>query len=280
MNLPEVYRTLLKPKKRNTRVSQIIKEHHIHTVCDEALCPNRGECYASGTATFLVMGNICTRNCTFCAVNKGIPSKLDYSEIDELIHSIKQMKLKYVVITSVTRDDLVDGGVEFYNTMTKRIREEFSEIKIEILIPDFNKNPNNIEKLNKENFNVLNHNLETVKELYSTVRPMADYDVSLEILKKGKAVGCITKTGIMVGLGETKEQLKNLFNDMANTNVDILTIGQYIRPSKRHHKVIKYYLPEEFEELKKLAHSSGIKHVVSGVFVRSSYHAYKIYKEL
>ena len=280
MSLPKVYRELLKPKSINTRVSKILKEYNIHTVCDEALCPNRGECYSNGTATFLVMGNICTRNCTFCAITKGKPEALDYKEIDDLIDSIKKMSLKYVVITSVTRDDLLDGGVGFYNEMLEKIRREIPNIKIEILVPDFNKNPENIKKLNKKNFDVFNHNLETIKELYREVRPMADYQVSLNILKEAKALGCITKTGIMVGLGETKEQLKYLFNDISKTNVDILTIGQYIRPSKKHHDVKKYYLQNEFDELKDFAQKAGIKHVVSGIFVRSSYNAFKVYKEI
>ncbi|MGE3063040.1 MAG: lipoyl synthase [bacterium] len=281
IRLPEEYKALLHSKRDLAEVGFIISEKkHIHTVCSEAKCPNIGKCFKSGTATFLVMGSKCTRMCAFCAIEKSLPDSLDYREADEVIEAIGMMNLDYTVITSVTRDDLEDGGASYFDFLTNKIKGRYPSIKIETLVPDFRQNLKNISKLSLENIDVFNHNLETVKLLYPLVRFKADYDFSLSMLREAKRMGFITKTGIMVGLGETKEELELLFKDASAAAVDIITIGQYFMPSKNHFQVKKYYLTEEFEELEYLAVKSGIKKAVSGVFVRSSYNAYETYKEV
>ncbi|MCK4523999.1 lipoyl synthase [candidate division WOR-3 bacterium] len=281
MNLPKEYRELLKPKSVDSKIGTLLRtQANIHTVCEEAMCPNRGECFKEGTATFLILGNICTRNCAFCAIEHGYPQMPEIEEIDEIIDAIKEMELRYVVLTSVTRDDLNDGGASYFNSTVKAIKESIRDIKIEILIPDFKKNPDNLKYIENKYTDVLNHNIETVKELYSVIRPEADYNISFEILKAAKNRNFITKTGIMLGLGETEHQIQEVISDISNANVDILTIGQYIKPRKNNFAVEKYYSQDEFDNWADYAYKKGIRKVISGVFVRSSYHAHSIYKEL
>jgi len=281
MSLPKEYRNFLYSKTKEDSVKKILKSSsHIHTVCEEAKCPNRGFCFSKKTATFLIMGDICTRNCSFCAIKKGKPLPLDQFEIDEIIKAIEELKLDYVVLTSVTRDDLLDGGASYFNLVVKKIKKSFQKIKIEILVPDFKQNLENLKNIDFSYVDVFNHNLETVKEFYNEVRNKASYDFSLNMLKEVKKLGKTTKSGIMVGLGENDNQLRNLFEDLKSVSVDILTIGQYICPSPRHHRVVKYYTQEEFNRLKNIAEEIGIKSVVAGIFVRSSFEAYETFKGL
>jgi len=279
MRLPEEYKSLIKSKDQSSQVKNILGvKNSLNTVCDEAKCPNRGECYKKGTAAFLVMGDICTRNCTFCNVKKGVPLPLDNKEIDELVEAVIEMNLKYTVITSVTRDDIVDGGAAYINSMVKTLKKNIKGIQIEILIPDLNKNPENLRFIDMRYVDVLNHNMETVKEMYSAVRPMADYSVSLSILKTAKQMGFNVKTGIMTGVGETSDQIESLFDDVVKSGVDILTIGQYFKPGRNNLAVSKYYTSDEFDKMADEARKRGIKNVVSGIFVRSSYNAYETFK--
>lgn len=281
MSLPKEYKDFLYTKIKEDSVKNFLKNSsYIHTVCEEAKCPNRGLCFSKKTATFLIMGDVCSRNCSFCAIKKGKPLPLNENEIDEILKAIEELKLGYIVITSVTRDDLEDGGVSYFNMVVERIKKRFPDIKVEILVPDFRKNLKNLENFNFSKIDVFNHNLETVEELYKEVRINASYDFSLKMLSEVKKFGVTTKSGIMVGLGESEKQLEKLFKDLSDISVDILTIGQYISPSSKHHKVVKYYSQEEFDKLKKTAENFGIKKVVSGIFVRSSFEAYETFKRL
>ncbi|HAV91802.1 TPA: lipoyl synthase [candidate division WOR-3 bacterium] len=279
IHLPEEYKNLLTSKRNLSEVGEMLSgKKHIHTVCSEAKCPNIGKCFKSGTATFLIMGSKCTRDCAFCAIDKNPTSPIDEDESDEVIDAVRKMNLKYVVITSVTRDDIEDGGAEYFNLLSSRIKNEFPGIMVETLVPDFRQNISNLKKIEKKNIDVFNHNLETVKELYPKVRSKADYGFSLSMLREAKSMGMTVKTGIMVGLGETEKEIGELFEDISDAGAEILTIGQYFMPTKNHYQVQKYYLSEEFDALKKMAEGIGIKNVVSGVFVRSSYNAYETYK--
>ncbi len=279
MSLPEEYRKYLFPKFKDNNVRKSLGgKRYMHTVCEEAKCPNRGLCFSKGTATFLIMGDICTRNCSFCAIKKGFPLPLDEREIFEIEDTIRELSLSYVVITSVTRDDLEDGGAAYFDRIIKELKKSFGDLKIEILVPDFKKDLKNLNNLDFSYIDVFNHNLETVKELYPVVRKGASYDFSLKMLSFVKGKKIKTKSGIMVGLGETYQQISELFYDLNSVGIDILTIGQYISPSINHHKVMKYYSEEEFKELKGMAMKAGIKHVVSGIFVRSSFEAFETFK--
>lgn len=255
----------------------ILRENSLKTVCEEAACPNLGECFKKGTATFLVMGDICTRRCPFCDVAHGRPKPLDKNEPKHLADTIKQMGLQYVVITSVNRDDLRDGGAEHIMQCVKATRAACPEIKIEILTPDFRgrtrKDALKILALNPPD--VFNHNLETVPRLYKQARPGADYTVSLELLREVKPLmpNIPTKSGIMLGLGETTEEIIQTLKDMREYDIDMLTLGQYLQPSRHHLAVKKYYTPAEFEQLKLIAEELGFANVASGAMVRSSYHA-------
>lgn len=281
MSLPKEYKNYLYSKIKEDSVKKILRNSsYIHTVCEEAKCPNRGLCFSNRTATFLIMGDICTRNCSFCAIKKGKPLPVNENEIGEIIKAIKELELDYVVITSVTRDDLEDGGAFYFNMVVESIKKNFPNIKIEILVPDFKQDLKNLNNLNFSKIDVFNHNLETVKELYKEVRINASYDFSLKMLFEAKKFKVKTKSGIIVGLGESEEQLEKLFKDLSDISVDILTIGQYISPSPKHHRVVKYYSQKEFESLKEKAENFGIKKVVSGIFVRSSFEAHETFKRL
>ncbi len=258
-------------------VNQLITEYGVQTVCQAANCPNRSECFDRGTATFLILGSKCTRNCRFCDIEAGVPQSVDLTEPKRIAEMSAKLKLKHVVITSVTRDDLADGGALQFADSVKEIRLLLPQAVIELLTPDFLHAPDGIKIIIDCTPDIFNHNLETVESLYSVVRPQAKYTSSLQLLKFVADNSTIkTKSGIMVGVGETKEELKVLFDDLAEAHVSILTIGQYLAPSNRHLPVIKYYHPDEFSELKRIAENSGIAKVVSAPLVRSSYRADQI----
>lgn len=255
------------------RVRNLIYSSHLNTVCQSAKCPNIFECFGKKTATFMLMGNICTRNCGFCGIKSGKPEILDEDEPSRVANAVKEMGLKYVVITSVTRDDLPDGGVSHFAKTVSEINRLNLELRIECLIPDFKGNVNNLEILLAEDLNVLNHNMETVKKNFSKVRKYADYETSLNILKSAKSLkpDIYTKSGFMLGLGENREEIVELLSDLKEVDCNIVTIGQYLRPSGSNLQVKKYYRPEEFERIKELAENFNFKAVASGIFVRSSY---------
>ncbi|MBM3702430.1 MAG: lipoyl synthase [Actinobacteria bacterium] len=257
------------------QVRNLIYSSHLNTVCQSAKCPNIFECFGKKTATFMLMGNICTRNCGFCGIKSGKPEILDEDEPSRVANAVKEMGLKYVVITSVTRDDLPDGGVSHFAKTVSEINRLNLELRIECLIPDFKGNVNNLEILLAEDLNVLNHNMETVKKNFSKVRKYADYETSLNILKSAKSLkpDIYTKSGFMLGLGENREEIVELLSDLKEADCDIVTIGQYLRPSGLNIQVKKYYRPEEFESIKELAENFNFKAVISGIFVRSSYGA-------
>ncbi len=281
MSLPREYIKLLTPKSANSHVKEILDMSGVlHTVCEEALCPNRGECFKSGTATFLIMGNICTRDCAFCSIKHGKPEQIDKREIEDIVHAVHSMNLRYVVITSVTRDDLTDGGAFYFNAVARRLKAYNKNIIIEMLIPDFKQNMDNLKLLENNYIDVLNHNIETSEGLYNIIRKGADYRFSLSLLKEAKKMGFITKSGIMLGVGEDEEDIKKTINDIQKADVDILTIGQYIKPLKNNYDVKNYYSVDEYQYYGDYAHKSGIRKVISGVFVRSSYNAYSAYKEI
>ncbi len=258
-------------------LKKILRKNKLFTVCEEAACPNLGECFKKGTATFLVMGDICTRRCPFCDVAHGRPLPLDKNEPRHLATTIAQMKLRYVVITSVNRDDLRDGGAQHIMLCVEATRRACPDIQIEILTPDFRGRTRRdaLQILDRSPPNVFNHNLETVPRLYKQARPGADYTVSLQLLRdvKEHMPGIPTKSGIMLGLGETTDEVIQTLKDMREYDINMLTLGQYLQPSKHHLAVEKYYTPGEFENLKSIAESLGFANVASGPMVRSSYHA-------
>jgi len=250
----------------------------LHTVCQEAACPNMAECFASGTATFLIMGNICTRDCLYCNVQHGQPPAIDEDEINHLMYAVRKMKLEYVVITSVTRDDLPDGGAQVFAGCVNKLREENLFCKIEVLIPDFRGNPVALEKVLAAKPDVINHNMEVVKPMFARLRPQGNYDVSLKLLKKVSSSSVISKSGFMIGFGESREDILHLIDDLASVSCARLTIGQYQQPTLKHWPVAKYYHPDEFAEFKEIAYQKGFQYVEAGPLVRSSYHAAKAEK--
>ena len=258
------------------KLTEILRGHHLHTVCEEASCPNLGECFQRGTATFMIMGDVCTRRCPFCDVAHGKPAALDLQEPKHLAEAVQAMNLRYVVITSVTRDDLEDGGAGHFARCVEEIRKTAENTKVEILVPDFRRNVSAaLLTLSIGLPDVFNHNLETVPRLYAESRPEADYHGSLQLLKQFK--GCYpnipTKSGLMVGLGETDDEILEVMRDLREHDCDMLTIGQYLRPSRHHLPVQRYVEPEQFEAFKTLGMEMGFSHVASGPLVRSSYHA-------
>ena len=255
----------------------LMREQDLHTICEEALCPNIGECWENRTATFLILGDVCTRNCGFCSVTTGRPVGLDLEEPERLVSAVEKIGLRHIVITSVTRDDLPDGGAGIFAETIRKLRERVPDCGIEVLIPDFQGNWDNLAIVMDARPDILNHNLETVPRLYRRVRPKAIYEQSLELLRRGKelAPDVVTKSGLMVGLGEAREELAQVFVDLRAHQVDVLTVGQYLRPTMQHLPVERYVAPEEFAELKSLAKGLGFGHVESGPLVRSSYHAHE-----
>jgi lipoyl synthase len=258
-----------------SKVKTLLRSAKLHTICEEARCPNIAECFGSGTAVFLILGNVCTRDCRYCNVTHGTPSPLNRNEPRDIAESVKTLGLKYVVVTSVTRDDLKDGGASFFYKTVQEIRHVNDACNIEVLIPDFRGDEVAIQKVVDAAPDVMNHNIEVVEDLFPLIRPQGDYRRSLGVLKTIKTMDrrIPTKSGFMVGLGETNEQILQTMRDLRAADIDFLTMGQYLQPTRNHVQVKKYYTPEEFEELKKTALQLGFTHVESGPLVRSSYHA-------
>lgn len=272
--LPEYLKRPIINTDSTRNVRRILKNHCLSTVCENARCPNKNECYTKNTATFLIMGDVCTRNCRYCNISCEKPLPLDKNEPLHVAQAVKDLGLKYAVITSVTRDDLPDGGAEHFANCIYEIRKLMPDTKIEILTPDFKGDANALNTIIVANPDVFNHNIETVSSLFKTARPQGNYEQSLNVLKYIKANSKIpTKSGLMVGLGERFEQIEETLTDLKNAGCDILTIGQYIQPSKAHLEVAKYYTLEEFEELQQLAKKIGFKHYQINPLVRSSYRA-------
>lgn len=272
--LPEYLKRPIINTDSTRNVRRILKNHCLSTVCENARCPNKNECYTKNTATFLIMGDVCTRNCRYCNISCEKPLPLDKNEPLHVAQAVKDLGLKYAVITSVTRDDLPDGGAEHFANCIYEIRKLMPDTKIEILTPDFKGDANALNTIIVANPDVFNHNIETVSSLFKTTRPQGNYEQSLNVLKYIKANSKIpTKSGLMVGLGEGFEQIEETLTDLKNAGCDILTIGQYIQPSKAHLEVAKYYTLEEFEELQQLAKKIGFKHYQINPLVRSSYRA-------
>lgn len=255
------------------KIRSVLNGLQLHTVCQEAACPNRAECFNSGTATFLIMGNICTRDCLYCNVEHGKPAAIDENEINHLIDAVQKMKLEYVVITSVTRDDLPDGGAHVFADGIRRLRKTVKHCKIEVLIPDFQGNPSALTKVMDVRPDVINHNMEVVKPMFTRLRPQGNYDVSLKLLKNISPSSIVSKSGFMIGFGENRDDILRLIDDLAAVSCKRLTIGQYQQPTLKHWPVAKYYHPDEFAEFKEIAYQKGFQHVESGPLVRSSYHA-------
>ena len=272
--LPDYLKRSIIDTEKTKNVRRILRKNCLNTVCENARCPNKNECYTCNTATFLIMGNVCTRNCRYCNIGCEKPQKLDLNEPLHIAQAVKELGLKYAVITSVTRDDLPDGGAEHFANCIYEIRKLAPDVKVEILTPDFKGSKEALDKIIEAKPAVFNHNIETVKSLFKTARPQGNYDISQEVLKYIKSNSqIITKSGLMVGLGETAEQIAETLRDLKSAEVDIVTIGQYIQPSKAHLEVAKYYTPQEFEELDKLALKIGFTHRQIGPLVRSSYRA-------
>jgi lipoic acid synthetase len=264
------------------RMDALLEGLNLHTVCDSALCPNRGECFKKGTATFIILGNVCTRNCGFCAVKKGKPLPLDPEEPYHIAQAAKHLQLKHIVVTSVTRDDLPDGGAEHFAETIIEIKKQLPKSTVEVLVPDFKGSWEALQRVIDAQPEVINHNIETVNRLYRLVRPKAIYKRSLELLRQVKIrdKNIISKSGIMVGLGEEEEEIIQAMKDLREVDGDILTIGQYLRPSPLHLRVQNYIHPDKFEEYQKTGMSLGFKYVASAPLVRSSYHAGEILKDL
>lgn len=261
------------------KMKSILRNAKLHTICEEAKCPNIAECFGNGTSVFLILGDTCTRNCKYCNVKHGNPKSLNYNEPKDVAESVRKLDLRYVVITSVTRDDLDDGGALFFYNTIKEVKSLNKKCKLEVLIPDFKGNIESLKKIVSAKPDVINHNIEVVQELFPDIRPEGNYKISIKVLKNIKKIdnNLKSKSGFMIGLGETKDQILNTMKDLRKANVDYLTIGQYLQPSKNHAEIKKYYTPKEFEELKNTAINMGFKHVESGPLVRSSYHAEKVF---
>ena len=267
------------PKNIN-KVQSLLDDLSLHTVCQEANCPNKMECFNKGTATFMILGNICSRNCRFCNVAKGDPMPVNFSEPENLAKATAKLGLLHVVITSVTRDDLTDGGSKQFADCVNEVRKytKGKGTTVEVLIPDFQGNINSLSNVVATAPEIINHNVETIPDLYASVRPKANYQQSLNILANVKKMNSeiFTKSGIMLGLGETEEQVICLFRDLREVGCDFLTVGQYLAPSKKHYPVLKYIHPDLFKFYETVAKEMGFKHVASGPFVRSSYNAEQV----
>jgi len=256
-------------------VQRLMRSKALHTVCEEAMCPNLGECWGSGTATFLMLGDVCTRTCGFCDIKRGAPSPLDWMEPERIAQAVAQMELKHAVITSVNRDDRRDGGAPIFAMVIRRIRELQPGCSIEVLIPDFKGSVEALRIVMEARPEILNHNVETVPRLFKSVQPQDNYAWAQATLSNAKKLDpeVLTKSGIMLGLGETIDEVKDTMRDLRSWGVDILTIGQYLQPSRKHLPIDRYYTPEEFQELKDFGLDIGFQWVESGPLVRSSYHA-------
>lgn len=262
-------------------LKRLMREQGLHTICEEAACPNIGECWGEfRTASFLILGDVCTRNCGFCDVTTGRPGAVDWGEPKRLAEAVARLGLQHVVITSVTRDDLPDGGAALFAATIRQLKRRDAVLRVEVLIPDFQGNRDALATVMAAGPDILNHNLESVPRLYARVRPKAIYRQSLELLGRAKQLSprTPTKSGLMLGLGETRDELLQVFSDLRAHDVDVLTLGQYLRPSLRHLPIERYVSPAEFAELKSVARSLGFRHVESGPLVRSSYHASGVFE--
>ena len=285
IELPVVKQEEQKPKKpswlkvklptgdKYKKVREIVSDNNLHTICQSGNCPNMGECWGAGTATFMILGNVCTRSCSFCAVATGRPPEYDESEPDRVSDAITTMGVKHAVITSVNRDELKDRGAEIWYQTVVKVKEKSPTTTIETLIPDVRGNWDALERMISAGQEVVSHNMETVEDLYRLVRPQAKYYRSLEQIKRTKEYGKRTKTGIMLGVGETKEQLLKAMDDLVEHGCDVLTLGQYLQPTKMHLAVDRFVHPDEFAEYKEIGLAKGFDYVESGPLVRSSYHA-------
>lgn len=272
---PDWLRVRLPGGEHYTRLKSVMREHNLHTVCEEARCPNVAECWGQGTATFMILGDICTRACGFCAVTTGLPTKLDLTEPSRVAAAVKAMGLRHAVITSVNRDELPDGGATIFARTIEAVRRDNPDTTIEVLIPDFKGSQPALETVLAARPEILNHNIETVPRLYKRVRPGANYFQSVELLQRTKtlAPGVVSKTGVMVGLGEDFGEIADVMKELVQAGVEVFTIGQYLQPTKDHLPVERFYHPDEFRELKRVGLTTGFRHVESGPLVRSSYHA-------
>ncbi|HAN78407.1 MAG TPA: lipoyl synthase [Bacteroidales bacterium] len=272
---PAWLKTNLPTGKVFMNLRDLVKEHKLHTICESGKCPNMGECWGAGTATFMILGNICTRSCRFCNVATGKPLPVDMDEPKKVANSIKIMKLKHAVITSVDRDDLPDGGAGFWAETIREIKAQNPTVTIETLVPDFQGQEWQIKIVADAKPEIISHNIETVRRMTKLVRVQAKYDRSLQTLQTLHSLGCITKSGIMLGIGETDDEVVETLHDLFKVGVQIVTIGQYLQPTKKHLPVDRFVTPEKFAEFKKIGLEIGFKVVESGPLVRSSYHAEK-----
>jgi len=278
---PEWLRIKVRGGQNNAYVENMLERFNLNTVCEEANCPNRMECFGRNTATFMILGNNCTRNCTFCNVTKKKPEPVNQDEPLNISRAVRELGLAHVVITSVTRDDLPDGGAGHFYNVIRSIKENNLDVTVEVLIPDFKGSLESLRTVIEAKPDIINHNVETVPRLYPEVRPMAVYERSLELLERVKKIdeGIYTKSGIMVGLGEKKEEVLAVFDDLRKAGCDFLTIGQYLAPSKKHHPVVEYIHLDVFREYKEIALEKGFLNVASAPLVRSSYDAAKMLRK-
>jgi len=272
---PKWLRVKLPTGENYKKVRSLVSEHGLHTICESGNCPNMGECWGEGTATFMILGNVCTRSCGFCSVITGRPDAVDEFEPGKVARSVRLMQVKHAVITSVDRDDLEDGGSNIWVQTVKAIRHQSPSTTLETLIPDFAGKWENLQRIIKVAPEIVSHNLETVRRLTKSVRIQAKYNRSLEVLKRLKDGGMKTKSGVMLGLGESYEEVIETMDDLRSVNVDILTLGQYLQPTPKHLPVAEFITPEVFEEFKSIGLEKGFRYVESGPLVRSSYHAEK-----
>ncbi|MDE6272783.1 MAG: lipoyl synthase [Muribaculaceae bacterium] len=272
---PEWLKIRLPRGFKTSQVVGLLNEKHLHTICSSGMCPNRGECWGAGTATFMIGGNICTRNCRFCNVTHGKPNPLEEREIEDIVTSIKDLGLKHAVITSVDRDDLPDLGAGHWARLIRRVKQECPGVTMEVLIPDFQGRKELIDIVIAEKPDVISHNMETVRRLTPEVRTFATYDMSLEVIRHIAASGIRSKSGIMLGLGETEEEIIRTMDDLLEAGCEVMTIGQYLQPTKDHYPIREYVTPEKFAEYAEIGKKKGFRHIESSPMVRSSYHAEK-----
>ena len=272
---PDWLKTRLTQTNDLSHINSVLKSYNLHTICESGRCPNKAECWSAGVATFLILGDICTRACKFCATKSGVPLKIDKNEPTNIANAVYDLGLKHCVLTSVDRDDLKDGGMSIWLKTIETINHISPQTKLEVLIPDFNGDIELLNLISKSSAKIYSHNLETVRRLTPLVRSKAKYDLSLSVLKYLADQSVVTKSGIMLGLGETNEEVIEAMQDLIANNCKILTIGQYLQPTTKHLKVQKYYSPLEFEKFKEVGLKLGFKTVESGALVRSSYHADK-----
>jgi lipoic acid synthetase len=279
-NLPAWFAQVPPEPAAMAKMEALLGGLNLHTVCDSAHCPNAGECFSRGTATFLILGDVCTRNCTFCAVTKGTPPLVDEEEPQRLVEAARRLKLEYVVITSVTRDDLPDGGAAHFAEAVNLLHRHLPGTKVELLVPDFQGSRQAVETVLRSSPEVLGHNVETVPRLYKEVRPMADYERSVRLLAEAKDIdpNIVTKSGLMLGLGETGGEVIEVMRDLREAGCDLLTLGQYLQPSTKHHPVARYLPPEEFTSYEAAGRGMGFAGVAAAPPVRSSFRAEKMYR--